>query len=165
MTTAREVAGGAPTAPSEEDAALFPRALVDSLPFLVWLEDEQGRLLMGNAEFSRWVRDDAPETLQGSPTTALRARDSSTGLTGTTGLSELRYLDRRGDPRWIETWSAPLRGQAREGMTIRCARDNKSRKAVEQELKRTLAFVQGIKVVEMFATLARWIPRKAAPAD
>jgi len=127
-----------------EESTPFLRALVDSLPFLVWLEDEQGRLVLGNEPFSRWLRDDAPRSPDGTPSDLRFVRDSAANATDTAGLSELHYLDPRGDTRWIETWSAPLPVKSQEGLTIRYARDITSRKASEQELKRTLAFVQGI---------------------
>ena len=144
MLTSAEMPNPTPPATPGEESALFQRALVDSLPFPVWLEDEQGRLLIGNEPFSRWLRDDAPCSPDGTPSALPLARDSSTGAADAYGLSELRYVDRRGDTRWIETWSAPLHARDREGVTIRYARDITSRKAVEQELKRTMAFVQGI---------------------
>ena len=132
-----------PSAPGAE-STLFQRALVDSLPFPVWLEDEQGRLLIGNEPFMRWLRDDAPCSPDGTPIALPLGRDGLTCTEDASGLCEMCYIDRRGDTRWLETWSAPLNVEDRQGVTIRYARDITSRKAVEQELKRTLAFVQGI---------------------
>ena len=144
MLTSRAMPNATPPSTPGSEYTLFQRALVDSLPFPVWLEDEQGRLLIGNEPYSRWLRDDAPRSPDGTPSGLPLARDSTASVTDASGLSELRYVDRRGDTRWIETWSAPLRVKDREGVTIRYARDITSRKSVEQELKRTLAFVQGI---------------------
>jgi PAS domain S-box-containing protein len=144
MLTPAEIPNPTPRPAPGAESTLFQRALVDSLPFPVWLEDQQGRLLIGNEPFSRWLLNDAPGSPDGTPSALPLARDSSTGAADTSGLSEVSYIDRRGDTRWIETWSAPLQLEDREGVTIRYARDITSRKAVEQELKRTLAFVQGI---------------------
>ena len=120
------------------------RALLDGLPFPVWLEDEQGRLLIGNEPFGRWLRDDAPRAPDGTPHGLPLAREGSTPAAGASALSEVRYVDSRGETRWFETWSAPLQAQEWEGITIHYARDITSRKAVEQELQRTLAFAQGM---------------------
>jgi PAS domain S-box-containing protein len=134
------------TPPAEPDTQppSIQRALLDALPFPVWFEDEQGRLLIGNEPFVRWLRDDAPRAPDGTPCALPAVRDGSTLTAGTGALNEVAYIDSRGETRWLETWSAPLQAQDREGITIRYARDITSRKAVEQELKRTLAFAQGI---------------------
>ena len=144
MVTSTQMPNPTPSSAPGAESTLFPRALVDSLPFPVWLEDEQGRLLIGNEPFGRWLRDDAPCSPDGTPSALPLEHAGTMGAADATGLHELSYTDRRGDVRWIETWSAPLHVENRQGVTIRYARDITSRKAVEQELKRTLAFVQGI---------------------
>jgi PAS domain S-box-containing protein len=126
------------------DARQIPQALLNGLPFLVWLEDEQGRRLMANDEFNRWIGHDAPQGSDGAPSVAFLARDSADSVSGAPLLSERSYVDPRGERRWMEVWSAPLRLEGRQGVRIFYARDISSRKAVDQELKRTLAFVQGI---------------------
>ena len=132
--------------PGSTDPALGPlvQSVLNGLPFLVWLEDAQGRRLMANDEFNRWLRDDAPPTPDGASGVEFLGRDSANTVPGTPGLSERSYVDRRGETRWMEVWSAPLELQGRQGVKIFHARDISSRKGVEQELKRTLAFVQGI---------------------
>jgi PAS domain S-box-containing protein len=122
----------------------FVQSALNGLPFLVWLEDAQGRLLMANDEFERWVRDDAPRGDDGMPDLAFLQRGSAAGSAGAPGPAERSYLDRRGERRWMEVSSAPLQGPDPQGARIFHARDISSRKTVEQELKRTLAFVQGI---------------------
>ncbi|HEY0858192.1 MAG TPA: response regulator [Albitalea sp.] len=120
------------------------RSVLNGLPFFVWLEDEQGRLLLANDEFERWMRDDAPQAEDGSPCVAFLGRTDAADTAGAQGLSERCCVDRRGERRWMEVWSAPLRLQGQPGVRLCHARDISSRKTVEQELKRTLAFVQGI---------------------
>jgi PAS domain S-box-containing protein len=120
-----------------------PESLVHSvlngLPFLVWLEDEHGRTLMANDKFARWIQEEAPQALQGSPGAVLLGREGDVQ-----GPSESSYVDRAGERHWMEVWSAPIQLPGRAGVRIFHARDISSRKTVEQELKRTLAFVQGI---------------------
>jgi PAS domain S-box-containing protein len=123
------------------DTTSLQRALVDGLPFPAWLEDELGRMLTGNEAFLRWLRDDAPLSPDGTPSPLPFAADAA----GDPSVpSELRYVDRRGKTCWAETWRSPLRPANRDGVVLRYARDITERKAVEQELQRTIAFVQGI---------------------
>jgi PAS domain S-box-containing protein len=114
-------------------------SILNGLPFLVWIEDEQGRTLMANDQYERWIREAAPQALHGSPGAAFLGRDDDVQ-----GLSEASYVDGRGERHWMEIWSAPLQLQGRQRAKIFQARDISSRKTVDQELKRTLAFVQGI---------------------
>ena len=160
----------------------FVQSALNGLPFLVWVEDAQGRLLMANEAFERWLRDEAPQPGDGTPPLAFLDGHRSLGDggggaadgAGAQTPSERSYLDRRGERRWMEVSSAPVRwptpresappvsrphgsqahgSQAHEpgpqvpelqDARIFHARDISSRKTVDQSLKRTLAFVQGI---------------------
>jgi PAS domain-containing protein len=135
-----EAVPGSP-GPAQES---FVQSALNGLPFLVWLEDAQGRQLMANEAFERWLRDDAPQAADGSPGLAFMERGNAPGLAGAQALTERSYLDRHGERRWMEVSCAALQGQGPQGARIFHARDISSRKTVEQELKRTLAFVQGI---------------------
>ena len=128
MLTSSPAAG-----PAAADVQAIPRSLIESLPFLVWLEDGQGRLVLGNEAFGHWLQDSAPLGAGSGDGGALAFASAH-------GLSEHTYTDRRGERHWLEVWRATMDN----GATICCARDISARKAVEQELKRTLAFVQGV---------------------
>ena len=125
-------------------AESFVQSALNGLSLLVWLEDAQGRRLMANEAFERWLCDDAPPAADGTPALAFMERGSTPAPAGAHGPAERSYLDRHGQRRWMEVSSAPLQLPGHEGARIFHARDITSRKTVEQELKRTLAFVQGI---------------------
>nr|WP_297353952.1 response regulator [uncultured Caldimonas sp.] len=123
------------------EAALFPQALIDGLPFLLWLEDAQGRRLQVNAGFARWLEDDVPREAANDIATLLTPEPPAPGHGG---RSEVRYVDRHGETRWLEISRVGLQHGPAAGTVLCHARDVTPGKAVQQELTRTLAFVQGI---------------------
>ena len=124
-------------APARE-AWPYPQALIDSLPFMLWLEDAQGHRLQANAALHRWLEQEAPH----GPANQIAALLAPGPVIG--GRSEARYVDRRGETRWLEILRMPLQHDPAAAAWLCHARDVTPGKAIEQELKRTLAFVQGI---------------------
>ncbi len=81
--------------PAAADVHAIPRSLIESLPFLVWLEDGLGRLVLGNEAFGHWLQDCAPLAAGSGDGGALAFASAD-------GLSEHTYTDRRGERHWLE---------------------------------------------------------------
>ena len=121
---------------------LHQRALLDNFPFMVWLKDEKGRFLAGNAALAREYGLPSPAALVGktnfevsSPELAnvYRAQDSAVLDSGQAKMIET-FLESDGNERWLEIYKSPILIDGRSAGTVGFARDITQRHRTQQAL-------------------------------
>ena len=121
----------------------YLRTLIDNFPFMVWLKDDQSRLLAVNKAFSE--ESDWP-SLQSIPdkvdqdisladlAAAYGPADDSADLVSAASLSQNETVDADGTHRWIETYESPVLVDGQRVGTMGFSQDISERKAVESAL-------------------------------
>ena len=107
------------------------QALLDHAPFMLWGQDEAGRLVVVNASFKAWMEatPSAMNGLQGQDLPEWVSAAQQVAETG--GLQELP-LDLRGQTRWMEWHQVAQTGSDQPGFKLGYARDITERKRQEQ---------------------------------
>lgn len=107
------------------------QALLDHAPFMLWGQDEAGRLVVANASFKAWMEatPSAMNSLQGQDLPEWVSAAQQVAETG--GLQELP-LDLRGQTRWMEWHQVAQTGPDQPAWTLGYARDITERKRQEQ---------------------------------
>jgi PAS domain S-box-containing protein len=121
----------------------YRRALLNNVPFLVWLKDDQGRFLAVNRPFAAQFGWPSAESLVGKTdfdiasedlAEAYRADDRAILDSGKSKIVE-EWIEDRGERRWSETFKSPVSLDGRVIGTVGFARDITARKQSEQELE------------------------------
>lgn len=122
------------------------RAVVDNVPDFIFLKDQEGRYLLGNAAHLRWLGLEDPTELVGRSVfdffpqdvaEQLQADDVAVLNSGVAMINrEERLLDRTGAPRWVLTTKVPWRGEGTHVLGLVCiARDITPQKLAEESLR------------------------------
>jgi PAS domain S-box-containing protein len=153
-----------------EQQKLCQRALLDNLPLLAWLKDEQSRFLTVNTPFAAAFGCPTPESLIGRddfdivPTQlaeSYRADDRNVLETGESKCVE-EYVEFDGLRRWVETYKSPVFLHGKVIGTVGAARDISERRGLlekirEHERKLSL-FIEGAPVgIAMFDQEMRYV--------
>lgn len=153
-----------------EQQKLYQSALLDNLPLLAWLKDEQCRFLAVNTPFAAAFGWPSPDALVGRddfeivPThlaESYRADDRNVLEKGESRCVE-EYIEVDGHRRWIETYKSPVFLHGKIIGVVGAARDVSERrelleKICEQEQKLTL-FIEGAPVgIAMFDQEMRYL--------
>ncbi|WP_342619486.1 EAL domain-containing protein [Rhodoferax sp. GW822-FHT02A01] len=128
----------------------YQRTLLNNFPFSVWLQDPDGRLLIGNDAFARDAGKASIDDLVGLTIfpSEQSLRSTADDITVMSTGNALHIEEKRRGPDgnfyWAETWTAPLLVEGQMQGTVGYSRDISSRKQTENSLAKTLAFVQGV---------------------
>lgn len=129
---------------SLEQRLRYQQALIDNFPFMVWLKDRDNRFLTVNRRFAEACAQPAPEGVKGRcdhdlwpDVVASRfVADDRRAIESDQGYSVEEELTLHGEPRWFETYRAPVRGEDGELLgTVGFSRDISDRRKIEQELR------------------------------
>ncbi|MBS1214088.1 MAG: hypothetical protein H6R26_2705, partial [Proteobacteria bacterium] len=120
-------------------------ALLNSLPLVAWLKDEEGRYIACNQAFMKIAGFDNPEGIIGKtdldlwpPELAHKYIDDDSKVmrTGTQLYAEERAVDEKGNIVWLETYKTPIIGKDDKVLgTAGSARDITERMRLETELQ------------------------------
>jgi len=123
----------------------YQRAFIDSLPFMVWLKDEESRFISVNKVHANNYGEDSPEKMIGktdfdySPKELAeyyRQEDLSVLESRQPKLVDETFIDPEGKTHWIETFKAPVTDNDGNLLgTVGFARDISEQKRIENELK------------------------------
>jgi len=123
----------------------YQRAFIDSLPFMVWIKDEESRFISVNAVLAKNLGEDKPENLIGktdfdySPKELAeyyRQEDLSVLQSKQPKFVDEAFVDAQGKTYWIETFKAPaIDNDGNLLGKVGFARDISERKIIENELK------------------------------
>ncbi len=116
------------------------RAILDNIPDLIWLKDENNRFMAVNQAYAAACGKD-PKQLTGGDewdawepeqAASLAAKDTEVLVRGSKEISEELLIDATGAERWLETVRVPIHGDGRHLGLAGVARDITERKhAVE----------------------------------
>jgi len=123
----------------------YQRAFIDSLPFMVWIKDEESRFISVNTVLAKSFGEDKPENLIGKTdfdysskelAEYYRQEDLSVLQSKQPKFVDETFVDAQGKTRWIETFKAPaIDNDGNLLGTVGFARDISERKITENELK------------------------------
>lgn len=124
------------------------RAVLDNMPFLLWLKDERSNFLAVNAYFATTFGKPSPESLIGKNdfhiapadmAVAYREGDKQVLQSGhSSHREELICTD--GEYRWFETYKSPVVIDGKVVGTVGYARDVSQRRRMESRLRESEAF-------------------------
>ncbi|MEX8498334.1 bacteriohemerythrin [Leptothrix ochracea] len=130
----------------------YQRALLDNFPFLVWLKDENSRILAVNRPFAEACGHSDPDALNGLNDLDIwpadlaehyRADDLEILRTGQPRSVE-EWIEIDGKRRWSETYKSPIKLDGQVIGTVGFARDITSRKETEAALHQQLQFARAL---------------------
>jgi len=153
-----------------EQQKLSQRALLDNLPLLAWLKDEQCRFLTVNTPFAAAFGWPSPDALVGRDdfdivpkdlAESYRADDRNVLETGESQCVE-EYIEVDGHRRWIETYKSPVFLHGRIIGTVGAAQDISERRELLDKIReheqRLSLFIEGAPVgIAMFDQDMRYI--------
>ncbi len=123
----------------------YQRAFIDSLPFMVWIKDEESRFISVNTVLAKSFGEDKPENLIGKTdfdysskelAEYYRQEDLSVLQSKQPKFVDETFVDAQGKTHWIETFKAPaIDNDGNLLGTVGFARDISERKIIENELK------------------------------
>lgn len=126
----------------------YLRAVLDNLPFVLWLKDERSRFLAVNSHFAKTFGWPSVESLVGkndfhvAPTDlALASRDADKDVLksgASKHTEELMFVD--GEYHWFETYKSPVILDGHAIGTVGYARDVSQRRLMESRLRESEAF-------------------------
>ena len=127
---------------------LYQRALVDNIPCLIWLKDEQSRFLAVNTPFATTFGWPSPESLVGksdldiAPAELAEAyrEDDRSVLENRQSKSVEELIETAGERRWFKTYKSPVSLDGRVIGTVGFARDITERRAMYESLRESEAF-------------------------
>lgn len=126
----------------------YQRALLDNIPCLIWLKDEQSRFLAVNKPFAATFGWPSPESLVGKSDFDIAPgdlaetyrEDDRNVLENQRGKCVEELIETTGERRWFETYKSPVSLDGRVIGTVGFARDISERRAMEESLRESEAF-------------------------
>jgi PAS domain S-box-containing protein len=145
------------------EAQLQQKAILDNIPDIAWLKDDQGRFIAVNKALAIAIGRPAEE-LSGLTDADIwphdlaqryRAHDSRVMQMAQGARVEEPFAGKEGDVRWIETIRTPVIGKDGDVVgTAGVARDITERRLVEEELHRTERRLRQVQKLEAVGRLA-----------
>ena len=140
MTIVKEAIIEKPLAEAEvKKRAAYQQAMVDSIPFMVWLKDKEGRLLVANIAYAEGAGVDNAEKLEGKTDFDLWPKDLAAGYveddlkvlnSGEATILVEQVKKANGLTYWAETYKAAVTVDGEVIGTLGYARDVTERKAL-----------------------------------